>query len=82
MHDSNHLGGIILTLDGILPACRSVLVGVVDPRTLRIEAREEVRDVGCEPPWFLQEGVGITPRRLEVVLTAIEVGEEKVHPLH
>ena len=82
MHDSNHFGGIILTLDGILPACGPVLVSVIDPRTLRIEAREEVRDVGCEPPWFLQEGVGITPRRLEVVLTAIEVGEEEIHLLH
>ena len=63
-------------------ACWLMSMGLIDARALQIELREDVWDVGCESPGLLKEGILITPRRLEIVLTAIEVRKEEVHSLH
>ena len=59
-----------------------MLVEIVDTGTLLVKSRKQVWNVSRKPPRFHEVGVLCTPRRLEVVLTAIEVGEEEVHLLH
>ena len=82
VYNSNHFGSVVLTIDGVLPSSRLVLMGIVDTGTLLVKSRKQIRNVGRKSPWLLEVGVLCTPRRSEIVLTAIEVGEEEVHPLH
>ena len=82
MHDSGHRRSVVLAVDGVSPSSGFVSMRFIDTWALRVKLRENVRDIGGEPPRLFQEGVGITPRRSEFVLTAVEVGEEEVHLLH
>ena len=82
MHDASHRGGVVLTLECISAACLGVLVQFVGAGTPSVELRQNARDVRRETPRLLEILARITPRGLEVILAAIEVGEKHVHPLH
>ena len=77
-----HHRGIILAVHGVLATRLLVLVVLIDARALLVEARQNIGYVGGESPWLLEKNVWCTPRGLEVVLTAIKIGEEEVHLLH
>ena len=79
---TGHCRSVILAVDRILSSGLLVLVRVVDAWALSIKVWQNVGDVRRESPWLLEKIALGAPRGLEVILTAIEIGEEEVHLLH
>ena len=82
MYRTSHHRGVILTLECIPAPRRGVLMVFIGAGTPSVELWQDARNVRRETPWLHKILIRITPRGVEFVLAAIEVGEVHVHPLH
>ena len=77
-----HRWGVILAVQGVLATRRLVLVMFIDASAFSVKVWQDVGYVSGKSPWLLEKVAFGPPRGLEVVLTAVEIGEEEVHLLH
>ena len=77
-----HRWGVILAVQGVLATRWLVLVMFIDASAFSVKVWQDVGYVSGESPWLLEKIALGTPRGLEVVLTAVEIGEEEIHLLH